>query len=1753
MSFVVYKLKTMSFLNKAKIQFDLIYIIILLCSVSSVAIGQSTWNANGDGISWSDANNWNNGVPDQVGNAAIPSGDTVTVGSDIMIDWTSGDLSGGGTLINLGTINVQTAGTKLIVQNSVLHNKGNINHHDGSFFLNNGTVLNEGQYTFKADNDNITFASGTLHDFINNGILTKDGGNAVTNINAVLRNSGTIEVKTGTLKLANDGLYSTGSQFVILNSAILDFSSGKPVLEGQITGNSDGLIDMGSFFVVPNSASIDIGGNGISCTTCHFQGGGEVTFLDKLILNASNKVISDSTTVIIQDSLIHDDGALFLNDGTLINNGTYILTNDNDNISQTSGTIHNFINNGSLIKDGGSATTTIMADLQNSGAVIVRTGTLKMDNDGLYATGSEFIVLNGGVLDFATGSPSLDGFITGNSQGLIDMGSNFIIPNSASIDISDNGVSCTTCHFQGGGEVNFLDKLLLTGFSKVISDSTTVTVQDTVIHQDGSLFVNSGTLINEGVYIFSGDGDNISRNVSNGLSRFINRGDIIKDGGPNRTTVGLNTSNYGNVTVKTGELDINISLTSSKEKSRYKGISTIDIAGIPADDNVSGVFDPGCGNQGVGTLIIEGNIDTARFTVDIIGDPSNYGIDYDYVDISGEVSVIDSIEIVILELPKVGDTYTIAKTNGIDTIALSDTITAMYEDLTYQFKVYNSFSRLQLEYIGLHGTPEFIALVALYDSTDGDNWNNNFNWKKGHPCGPTPWSGIGCDSMNRITNLYLNNRNMNGAIPVEIGQLEYLESINFSGNPNLISNIPPEIENLKMLERFHVSNSGLIGKLPEEITRLPLLRDIRLQFNDLTGSLPTNLNQLSNLEILLLNDNKLEGFINSDISELSKLRLLYLYNNKFSGTIPQNIGQLSSITDLRLSGNRLSGTIPKTIGELDNMERLWLQNNQLEGGIPSSIADCSSLVSFFVVNNPKMEGCYDTRLQLLNSQWNASNASISMGTNMASWESFIQQGAGTCCLDSINEDCTVGPCDFFDNAFWQAEGSVIYSGSHRINNGVSVRLNSSEFVELNSTIEVKSGGNLEISMVGCDVIDPNADIPPPDTAGYTSPAMVIIPDGVDITYDELELISHLESFEIDELGNSQYIHNEGERQIAVIINQDFDPILTGFITDDLKEISVQSTVITSLYQALGTMFLSDTINQLFIERYEELPGIDSLVTAAEEMFLLDPLFLSKDQFNKMIVGVVDSWRTDAEVINLFKSVNANGDDMRSGIQLKEKSAFEISIVNSHRRIACALIYKTESYDLNGTKTTIIDDIASSNGSGIKETVPIKSPIAITGFIGTLKDWVSNVGTKFAAQETNPINLPLTDTESRATYCVRVIGPSSRPLSNGMNPVEFEKYKTVQIQTAIDVFLLPAVLNLIDQNDALGIEDLAPLKNAMVTFITSLPSVQNKIIQGDFKGATKDFMINLTTGQIAGGASDFLDGFLDGLAGAYLDAGRSDYFIQNAGRAKFALKKLTKFLDITDKLLTASNFGKILYDLNTSEGIEEWCVDVKRGNVTLKPNPGVAFPFIELPITAITKNTQLAPGQSFEYEWSTSGTYGILKDDIHEGTSFSSSSNNVNYFSEIDDANLPDDAEDKVYVEVFIKQGLNKISVGKDTTSVRVRPYEFEIFPDGAHLRGNSELTLKIFKPVNEDVISQNPSLDYKIVWSSSGRYGNFKEESTRYNTNSITYDCIDTDVMNGVEQVTAHIYGKLKTEDNNGYELYDVLSKQVAQLVLHMP
>ena len=67
------------------------------------------------------------------------------------------------------------------------------------------------------------------------------------------------------------------------------------------------------------------------------------------------------------------------------------------------------------------------------------------------------------------------------------------------------------------------------------------------------------------------------------------------------------------------------------------------------------------------------------------------------------------------------------------------------------------------------------ALVALYDATDGDDWNDNTNWNSDKPL--DQWYGIRTDNNGRVIWISLHSNILTGSIPPELGDLANLMNL----------------------------------------------------------------------------------------------------------------------------------------------------------------------------------------------------------------------------------------------------------------------------------------------------------------------------------------------------------------------------------------------------------------------------------------------------------------------------------------------------------------------------------------------------------------------------------------------------------------------------------------------------------------------------------------------------------------------------------------------------------------------------------------------------------------------------------------------------------------------------------------------------------------------------------------------------------------------------------------------------------------
>ena len=109
------------------------------------------------------------------------------------------------------------------------------------------------------------------------------------------------------------------------------------------------------------------------------------------------------------------------------------------------------------------------------------------------------------------------------------------------------------------------------------------------------------------------------------------------------------------------------------------------------------------------------------------------------------------------------------------------------------------------------------VLESLYRATGGDRWKYKAYWMSGRPL--DEWSGVSTDASGQVIRLRLENNNLTGEIPSELGNLTNLESLNLENN-NLRGEIPSELGNLTNLKSLYLEKNSLRGEIPSELGNL---------------------------------------------------------------------------------------------------------------------------------------------------------------------------------------------------------------------------------------------------------------------------------------------------------------------------------------------------------------------------------------------------------------------------------------------------------------------------------------------------------------------------------------------------------------------------------------------------------------------------------------------------------------------------------------------------------------------------------------------------------------------------------------------------------------------------------------------------------------------------------------------------------------------------------------------------------------------
>jgi hypothetical protein len=483
-------------------------------------------------------------------NGGVLGGNIVLCGA---LNCSSGTLSGGLTVNSNSVLTVSAPGVALngfTPGSSALTNYGTVNWTGGDISCDySPQIFNFGLWNAQTDNTLFGQQTSGNTSFNNYGIFRKSGGSNATTIdtNAVFNGSGTVDVESGTVSIANGqdaGVVNTaGGTFLSLGSSLIFGGStlftGTGSVEGSVIGSNavfsgtmtcSGVAISGAITVATN-AVVNLGTVGVSFNTSY----------------NNTALLTNYGTINWSSDLTCDDGP------QIFNFGLWNAQTDNTLFGQQTSGNTSFNNYGIFRKSGGTNTTTIDTNtvFNGSGTVDVESGAASIAN-GQYAgvvNAAAGATLSPGKNFVFAGSTLFSG--TGNVAGFVN-GSNAVFSGT---------MNCSGATISGAITVatNAIVNLGTVGvFFNTGYNNTALLTNYGTINWSSDLTCDGGPQIfNFGLWNAQTDNSIFGQQTS-GNTTFNNFGIFRKSGGTNTSTVDFNTifTSSGTVDVESGTMAV---------------------------------------------------------------------------------------------------------------------------------------------------------------------------------------------------------------------------------------------------------------------------------------------------------------------------------------------------------------------------------------------------------------------------------------------------------------------------------------------------------------------------------------------------------------------------------------------------------------------------------------------------------------------------------------------------------------------------------------------------------------------------------------------------------------------------------------------------------------------------------------------------------------------------------------------------------------------------------------------------------------------------------------------------------------------------------------------------------------------------------------------------------------------------------------------------------------------------------------------
>lgn len=660
----------------------------------------------------------------------------------------------------------------------------------------------------------------------------------------------------------------------------------------------------------------------------------------------------------------------------------------------------------------------------------------------------------------------------------------------------------------------------------------------------------------------------------------------------------------------------------------------------------------------------------------------------------------------------------------------------------------------------------------------------------------------------------------------------------------------------------------------------------------------------------------------------------------------------------------------------------------------------------------------------------------------------------------------------------------------------------------------------------------NPGTDPVQTVFPTTDVNIVLPAGTSIDLSKTKLLSGFAEYPVDNTGKSKVRFAAGASKLAFLVDETGNTLLAGFITDTNKEISIATTASVLVYFGMGISLQPVEIKNKFLEGYSTLEGMPELTQAMSSEYGKNPSLLKSGGYMNFLAKYLGTY-APADTIDIrAKQIQVDPNGFRSGIQVYELNHQNVQIRNQYRRRAYAFAYKTAFKDKDGMETVLKQKIGGNDAA--EKDLPVSPTGAITSFTGTLKDWVAGKGAEFAMTENGPINLPLKDSESEATYKVRVVGPGATNLGGlSLTSNERDKFNRLVLETFALDFFLPFIFDVIGMKDVLTIPEsnFTKLVTAVDVFVKGTPIVEKLLENGDFGGALKEAIFFASNEVPNAKFDDMVKAVaLGGLE--IIKAKKPGSVTESAEEIGKKAKTLLNAMKYADILIKFVDYNRLMDHILLSDYNVEFTAKVKADDLVMTPKEETIVTSSYHSVKVETKTT-LAEGESFVYKWSTPGKYIYLYHQSKKHTQVETSTATMTYRSDTKAADLSDDHNfDYIKVEVFTKKGNTLTRIGDAEAKINVRKIKLVMKPEKITLQGGQSVRLYLERTDGVNDIVSNDVLDYKVEWETSGKYGKFNGTLKSATTmgNALNYEVLNREVKEGKETFIARVYFKAKSD-----------------------